>query len=76
MKRGRGRLNEPMLWNWGAKDGATVNPSLIHSGGVEQGHQKVSALEGPSVSNVNESSSLQQKQRVSLGLAVSHSIRL
>lgn len=57
MKRGRGLLNEPILWNWRAKDGATVNPPVIGSGGVEQGCQKVSSLEGPSVnlSDVNKS---------------------
>jgi len=57
MKRGRGLLNEPILWNWRAKDGATVNPPVIGSGGEEQGRQKVSSLEGLSLnlSDVNES---------------------
>lgn len=58
MKRGRGLLNEPILRNWRAKDGATVNPPVIGSGGVEQGCQKASSLEGPSanLSDVNKSS--------------------
>lgn len=58
MKRGRGLLNEPILWNWTAKDGAMVNPPVIGSGGVEQGCQKVSPLEGPRVNltGINKSS--------------------
>lgn len=59
MKRGRGLLNEPILWNWSTKDRAMVNPPFIGSGGVEQDHQKGSSLEGSSInlSSVNESSS-------------------
>lgn len=58
MKRGRGLLNEPILRNWRPKDGATVKPPVIGSGGVEQGRQKVSSLKGPSfnLSGVNKSS--------------------
>lgn len=58
MKRGRGLLNEPILWNWKVKDGATVNPPVIGSGGAAQGCQKVSSLEDPNVKlrDVNESS--------------------
>lgn len=37
MKRGRGLLNEPILWIWRANNGATVNPPVIGPGGVGAG---------------------------------------
>lgn len=59
MKRGRGLLNEPILWDWSAKDRAVVSPPFIGSGGAEQDHHKGSSLEGSRVrlSNIHESSS-------------------
>lgn len=73
MKRGRGLLNEPILWNWTAKDGAMVNPPVIGSGGVEQGCQKVSPLERPRVNltGINKSSNprIQPATRRSAGRA-------
>lgn len=58
MKRGRGLLKEPILWDCSVKDRAMVSPPFIGSGGAEQDHQKGSSLKGSRVnlSNVHESS--------------------